>query len=257
MEEGRLPTLSRLAGGESAKGDLIAVGYRSDAEVLASVVTGRLTHKHEIHHPAQFTQLREPPQPMRRTVWEWIESRGGRVAAIGFPFGSTVRRSSRPGLASDRRTALLAAEILRSQPDRHLFVYLDGLQAWTRSSGAGGAPLHGYYEELDRILERLTAAGEGSPTTWMLFSERGNPDGPIDYRPRFPRLRTWPPIGFFMAWGHGVKRSVEPHTLSPVDLAATLTYIGGYPIPNDTDGVVLFGLLDDGYYFQQRLAFRP
>jgi hypothetical protein len=268
IREDRLPVLAGLIRGESAKGDMIASGYGSDAEILASVVTGRLPFKHGVRTVDQLDRFGRDPNPMRGTVWQWIGSHGGRVAALGFPFGSTGPEGLRPlsvkrreeldrCLASDLGIAASAARVLRTDPGRHLFVYLEGLRCWEENAhDPADATAEGYYEFLDRILGELTSSA-GERTIWMLFSERGNAEGPISYRPRFPELHSWPPIGFFLAWGDGVKRSVDPHTIAPPDLAVTLAYLSGSAVSSDMDGVVLFELLDDGYYFQQRLAFRP
>jgi hypothetical protein len=255
VREGRLPTLSCIAASEAALGDIIATGYRNDAEVLASVITGRMPWKHGIHDVAQLRRLDGARDPGQRTVWDWIESRGDPVAAYGFPPGARA--------AADAKAVEHAARLLRDDPQRHLFLYFDGLQRCERASGTtdsssdtNAVSLEACYDALDTTLGELVAAAGSTPTTWMLFSERGNRAGPIDYRPRFPRLDHWPPIGFFLAWGDGVKRSVMPQTIAPVDLAATLAYVSGHPVPEDADGLVLFGMLDDGYWFRQRLAFR-
>jgi hypothetical protein len=258
MRAGRLPTLTSIANGEAAVGDIIASGYGSDAEVLASVVTGRMPWKHGVHDGAQLRRVAGSRDPRQRTVWDWIGDHGDPVAALGFPLGgsTTSRPDPRGPLAADRAATEQAARLLRDDPRRHLFLYLDGLQRCERASGDGELALDACYDAVDAMLGQLVAAAGSTPTTWMLFSERGNREGPIDYRPRFPRLDSWPPIGFFLAWGEGVKRSATPHTIAPVDLAATLVYVGGHPVPEDADGMVLFGVLDDGYYFRQRLAFR-
>jgi len=256
LRQDRLPTLARLLDGETAVADVIATGYGSDAEVLASVITGRLPWKHGVHDAAQLRRYDRSGDPMRRTVWDWLGAQGEAVTALGFPLGERERLAGDAPLAEDLATAERAAKQLRADPRRHLFLYFDGLHRWQRDHGARGESLFAYYDEIDEILRSLVDAAGDHPTTWMLFSERGNHDGPIDYRPGFPRLAQWPPIGFFMAWGHGVKRSVAPQTIAPVDLATTLAYVSGNPVSNDMDGLVLFGMLDDGYYFQQRLAFR-
>ena len=270
--------------------DIIATDFGSDAEVLASVITGRLPWKHGVRDAAHLRRYDDARDPMRRTVWEWIGAQGDAVTALGFPLGKRervepdlraigvlpgsvpesrvaqvagdapmadgIRAGLRNCLADDLTTAARAAKRLRDDPQSHLFLYFDGLHRWEREYGAQGERLFAYYDVIDEILGNLLDAAGEAETTWMLFSERGNRDGPIDYRPRFPRLERWPPIGFFMAWGHGVKRSVAPHVIAPVDLATTLAYVSGNSISEDMDGVVLFGILDDGYYFQQRLAFR-
>jgi len=311
MEQRRLPTITRLVEGESAKGDLIAPGYGSDDEVLASVVSGRLTFKHGMRTREELDRFDREPGPLRRTVWGWIASRGERVAAIGFPFSGAasspdawVVRGGRAGggldphqvsaaalqrqriapedldasllgrvagdaeldeattaalrdcLAADLSVVALAREISQRDPGRHLFLYLEGLDRWRGLRGGSTAAVAGYYEQLDGMLRSLLEI-DTPHTSWLLFSERGNPGGAIRYRPHFPPLKRWPPIGFFMAWGHGVKRSVLPHTLAPVDVAATLAYLSGNPISLATDGIVQLGLLDDGYFARQRQVFAP
>jgi hypothetical protein len=289
IREEKLPELARIARGEAAVGDIVADGYRSDGEVLASIVTGRFSFKHGVRDLAHASLFRDDPDPFRETVWQSMAGHGERVAVFGFPFdpalpGERARTVTTPPplrasarvvdriavdgldegiragldacLAADLAAARLARETLQHDPGRHVFVYLEGLHRWQRELGARGTRLHRYYEWIDEILGDLYRGGDGN-TTFVLFSERGNPEGAIAYRPRFPRLDRWPPIGFFMAWGHGVRRSAVAPTLAPVDLAPTLLFVSGTPIPNDMDGAVQLALLDEGYYFQQRLAFRP
>jgi hypothetical protein len=177
-----------------------------------------------------------------------------RIAAAAAPLEAPALGELRRALAADLETVRLAREIARRDPRRHLFLYFEGLDRWRRVVGDASASLGPYCEHLDDLLGELLEVDDPH-TAWMLFSERGNPDGPIRYRPQFPRLRRWPPIGFFLAWGDGVKRSVIPHTVAPVDVAATLTYLSGNPVPLGTDGVVQTGMLDDGWFARKRLAF--
>ena len=60
-----------------------------------------------------------------------------------------------------------------------------------------------------------------------------------------------------MAWGRGIKTGGDPLIVSPVDLASTLLYITGQPIPNEMDGAIQFGLLHEDYYHKHRVSFAP
>ena len=62
-------------------------------------------------------------------------------------------------------------------------------------------------------------------------------------------------MGFFMAWGEGIKDGVVPLTIKPVDLAATMLYVSNNPISNDLDGGVLFGMLEDDLFFKRRVSY--
>jgi hypothetical protein len=145
--------------------------------------------------------------------------------------------------------------MLHSDPGRHVFLYMVGLHCWENEIGGGMSALDGYYDALDEILGTLVAAGDGN-TTYVLFSERGNPEGGIPWRPRFPQLEASPPVGFFMAWGRDVRRAAHAVTVAPPDLAATLLYLSNNPLPTDMDGAVLFGMIDERVYARRRPLFR-
>jgi hypothetical protein len=224
IEKGGLPTLAALIEGEAAIGDIIADGYRGEEQILESIATGRFPSK----------------QPSR-TIWEELREQGQEVSVSGFPFGSPQEHI--PGGSA-------AIRLLRDVPDRHMFLYISGIR------GERGEPIREGYEALDEMLGLLVAAA-GPRTTFLLFSEKGNPGGRVTYRPYFPELHEWPAIGFFLAWGGDVRGSAPPHTVAPVDLAPTLLHVAGARIPNDMDGLVLFKVFDDGFYHKRRLAFRP
>jgi hypothetical protein len=224
IEDGKLPTMAGLVEDGAAFGDIIADGYEDDSAILASIITGRLPRG-------------QPGEP----VWEEFVRQGQKASAGGFPFGHQEDEILESGSA---------ARLLRDEPDRHLFLYFTGLH------DAQGEPRIQGYQSLDELLGLLIEADSGRGT-FFLFSERGNPEGRVTYRPYFPRLTEWPAIGFFLAWGKHVRKAVEPLTVAPVDLAPTLLQVGGAEIPNDMDGLVLFKVFDESFRNKRRLAFRP
>jgi hypothetical protein len=288
--EGRMPALASITRGEAAVGDVIATGYGTEGEVLASVVTGRLPFKHGVHGFAQARLFRDQPVPSRVAVWDWMARRGERVGVVGFPFDPVLpqeravvvtapapaevpeepverivgdaalppelRAGLQGCLASDLAAASRAGALMRADAGRHVFLYLQGLHRWRHDLGARGELLRGYYDVLDGILADLYTAGDGN-TTFMLFSERGNPEGRMTWRSRFPRLQHWPPIGFFLAWGRNIRHSTRDHDIAPPDLAPTLLYLSDNPLPTDMDGAVLFGMIDEAVYARRKPAFRP
>ncbi len=167
----------------------------------------------------------------------------------------------RHALAADLTMTALADRIYRETPRAHVFLYLDGLE---RLDGAlsGADPvlartlLDGYHETVELLLERLSALDDGA-TTFLLFSEEGNRGGAIGYRPRLPPYKRWPSIGWLIAWGSGIKRGIDPLSVAPVDLTPTLLYLTGNPLPNDVDGTILLGLLNDDFYHKHPVFFVP
>lgn len=167
----------------------------------------------------------------------------------------------RQALAADLTMTALADRIYRETPEAHVFLYLEGLERLAdRLRGADPAlartMLDGYHETVELLLERLNALDDGA-TTFLLFSEEGNRGGAIDYRPRLPPYKRWPPIGWLIAWGSEIKRGIDPLTVAPVDLASTLLYLTGNPVPNDLDGTILLGLLHDDFYHKHPVLFVP
>ena len=165
--EGRLPVLAALMDDGAAIGDIIADGYDGEEQILLSIVTGRLPFK----------------QP-GATVWEELIRQGHAVSVSGFPVGRPV---------AEVTNGEAAVKLLREEPRRHLFLYLAGLR------GASGEPVVRGYELLDELLGRLIAA-DGGRSTFLLFSEMGNPEGRITYKSHFPELGEWPATLAARAW---------------------------------------------------------
>ncbi len=90
----------------------------------------------------------------------------------------------------------------------------------------------------------------------VLLSERSNVGGAPTYRNYFPRLRKYPPLGFFLACGAHVRQGYLPQLMYPIDLVPTILYLTGNPVLNDLDGRILFSVLDEDFYFKHELRFR-
>jgi hypothetical protein len=163
------------------------------------------------------------------------------MTALGFPSGATSPSE--------------ATAILLRDPERHLLLHLQGAPGRTGAARPTRAEVECYYETLDGTLAELIAAAGARETTWMLVSERAAADDAGIGQERLREFERRGEGGFFLAWGYGIRRAARPSTIDPVDLTPTVLYLAGYPIPNDMDGVVPFEILDDGYFFEQRLAF--
>jgi len=218
---GRMPELAGIIGEGSAAGDLDSRGYSGTAEQIASAVTGRFPFHHGVHDDAGLASAASREDGSFRPAWDWLGERGARLVTLGFPPGATVGDDP--------------ARLLQADPRAHFFLYLDRPDPdRARPSGAPDG-LTG----LDRLLGRLARAA-GEQTTFLLFSESRTGSG-----------------GFFLAWGRGVRHSFETHTVAPVDLAATLIYLTGLPLPQDLDGSVMLEILDESYAIRHERVFRP
>jgi hypothetical protein len=102
--------------------------------------------------------------------------------------------------------------------------------------------------------EALSLRGGGG--TVFLLSEQGNLDGRPSQRRDFPTIERYPAFGFLWAAGPGIRDGILPVTLQPPDLLPTLLYLAGVPLPNQTDGRVAFGLLEEDYYYRHPLLYR-
>jgi predicted AlkP superfamily phosphohydrolase/phosphomutase len=241
MARDRMPVLEGLVYGESALGDLVSLGDPSEAQILASIVTGKFEFKHGVRSDLDLAGLDSRSNPMRVPVWEVIRDYGGRVTAVGFPFGAT--------------SWLEAEELLRGDPERHLFLRLGPFPSGAADGKPPAQALERHYASIDRTLGELMEKIGTENTTWVIVSERPAPLDAGLNRGRLPEFERREQAGFFLAWGREIERSVVPHTIDPVDLAPTILYLSGCPIPNDMDGIVLFEMLNEEYRFKHRLAF--
>ena len=177
----------------------------------------------------------------------------------------SVVNALRLAQAADLTMAAVAEHVRRGASDLHLFVYFEGLRILAGAMEASGPPTltadaqagltARYHVFLDSLLARVGQVD--TRTTVVIFSEMSNALGPIHYRPHFPKLDQWPPMGFFAAKGRAVKETVFPETVSPPDLAVTLLHLVDLPIPACMDGVILYGIFDDDYYFKHPLRSAP
>jgi hypothetical protein len=222
IHDGRMTFLDEIVRDGAAVADLVTRDYRGEAELLASVVTGRFPFAHGVRTASGLARLGNPGGEGPRAFWVRLAERGADVAVLGFPPGAVARGEPGDVLLSDAGRSLYL-DLGRTAPGRI------GVE-----EGAEGL------EELDGLLRRLTGAA-GDNTTFLLVSDGSARQG----------------AGLFVAWGRGVRRTTEPLDVAPVDLAATFFYLTGYPLPQDLDGVVLLDVLDESYAVRHRRVFRP
>lgn len=242
--ERRLPFLREVVEGKSSYGDIMAGGYLSEGEIHASMITGTLPARHRI------VSLRDGKRVP--AIWDILAARGEPATVLGFPSFSTV--TGRNG-DTDAHRAVMARDGLQD-PARHVFLYLDGIarakeRAVTNNASAR-ADLDAAYVALDNLFRRITA-GLDDGTAVVVLSEEGFRSHLISYRPFLPTQEPPVSVGCLVAWGGGLKRSELPHTLSPTDVAPTLLYLAGVPVPNWLDGSVVMGMLEDDTYFRKKL----
>ncbi len=92
---------------------------------------------------------------------------------------------------------------------------------------------------LEELLAQLDLHDDGN-TTFLVFSEQGSRTAAVE--------DDTPTPGWVLAWGRGIKQAVDPLTVTPVDIAATLLYLAGDPVPDDIDGTIQFDMLRDDFF---------
>ena len=185
----------------------------------------------------------------------------------GLALPDAVLVAMRAGIGDDLTIAAMAEQAVRTVRGAHLFVRLSGLSmvdAAIRDAGTERMPeperemlLGRYHVFLDGLLKRLDVAMGDERKTVFIVSENANRRGPIRYRPYFPALQEWPAMGFFVAAGGNIRRAETPESMRPVDLAVTLLYLAAAPLPASMDGVILYGILHDDFYFKHALRTAP
>jgi hypothetical protein len=169
----------------------------------------------------------------------------------------TVRDELAAALAADALHASIAARLMVDEPGIHLFLYLDGMLRWQRALADVGGDrselINDYYQWLDSTLARVTMRCRAD-STCILFSER-EPDGNGLETLELVRGTGLPSFGFFAAWGSQIRLAPRPIRIAPPDLGTTVLYLTGGPLPQDQDGAVLLGMLDDGIYQRRPIQF--
>jgi len=89
-EDQHLPRFRRRLEGKTADADIISIGYSDPGAVLASVLTGKLGHKHGVQSFRDADRFRAQPASPHRPLWELLARRGHRVAVVGFPFWAPI-----------------------------------------------------------------------------------------------------------------------------------------------------------------------
>lgn len=180
---------------------------------------------------------------------------------------AALRAALRAALASDLTTLALAQQAATEASHPDLFIYLSGLAALDNALAAQADPaarpalrhtlLSEYHQFIDSRIGTLHSLVADVPTALILFSEDGSRGQPMSYRPRFPTNLPPPAVGFFLATGPGIRRSVIPATLTPPDVAATLLALARATLPVALDGVVCYNLLNDDFYLRNPEHVRP
>ena len=167
-------------------------------------------------------------------------------------------------ISSDTGRIRLAVDTTGACKTAHLFVYFEGLGRWQKrlSSGIDSLPepvrselIDNYYKFFDTLLAMLQDR-LGEHDTFLLLSERGNLNGCPTYWKDFPLLKECPATGFFYATGRYIREGTEPVFIKPADIVPTLVYLDGNPVLNTMNGIVIFDILEDEFYFQHKLSYR-
>jgi len=165
-------------------------------------------------------------------------------------------------IAADVRSMQAAVSALSLHSDYHLFVYFPGLGQWqqqltssTLTQTTQEALTKNYYIFIDQLLQILLSA-RSRQGIFIIVSESGSRRGLPAHQSYFPGAAQYPAAGFFYAAGVHILPGIAPLSLHPADLAPTLLYLTGNPVANTMDGGVMFKLLDEDYYFHNKLEFK-
>ena len=165
-------------------------------------------------------------------------------------------------MAADVRSLQAAVSALSLHSDYHLFVYFSGLGQWQQQLTSSTLPqttqealIKNYYIFIDQLLQILLSA-RSRQGIFIIVSESGSRRGLPARRSYFPGAAQYPAAGFFYAAGVHILPGIAPLSLHPADLAPTLLYLTGNPVANTMDGGVMFKLLDEDYYFHNKLEFK-
>lgn len=133
-----------------------------------------------------------------------------------------------------------------------------------RAREAGGR-LTSYAEQVDRMLGSLWAAST-RPDHLLIVASPYGIGAPSRGRRLFGELFRQPALagelgrgedGLLLAFGRGIRAGVEARGARVVDLAPSLYYALGLPIPRDLDGRVLTELFEPGFLASHPLTFVP
>lgn len=276
---GRLPGLAALTARGCVTGDIVAKNVPTRAAILASSVTGRWPGREGVAIWQLLAQARQPsvvvgfPPLSAREHPDNLVLAPERLQRAPLPPGLAahvtgareipvqLRALLEQSLAGDLGAIEAARAALAAGSRRHLFLHLAGLGHWeaalrTAFPGGGRAALsEGYYEVLDGFLADLLRQRSQAGAV-LLISDEGNLDGRPSQLRDLPLLERYPAYGFLWATGPETRRCVTPVTLQPPDVAATLLYLAGVPLPTTFDGRIAFGLIEENFYFTHPLAFR-
>lgn len=122
------------------------------------------------------------------------------------------------------------------EPDRFFNVKAKDL-------AAKGGVIPGIYRGFDAFLARLLAAA-GPDTVVIIASDHGH--SPTIVHSLYTQHRHGPP-GILLMRGGPVKRGLALQGASVFDLAPTVLYLLGLPVPEDAAGKVLVGALDPAF----------
>jgi hypothetical protein len=184
------------------------------------------------------------------------------VVTGGETLSSGLLEQLAASMAADVRSMQAAVSALSLHRDYHLFVYFSGLGQWQRQLTSSTLPqttqealIKNYYIFIDQLLQILLSA-RSRQGIFMIMSESSNRRGLPAPRSCVPGAAQYPGAGIFYAAGVHILPGIAPLSLHPADLAPTLLYLTGNPVANTMDGAVMFKLLDEDYYFHNKLEFK-
>jgi len=140
---------------------------------------------------------------------------------------------------------------------------VEGSRARRAREAAGR--LTSYAEQVDRMLGSLWAAST-RPDHLLIVASPYGIGAPSRGRRLFGELFRQPALagelgrgedGLLLAFGRGIRAGVEARGARVVDLAPSLYYALGLPIPRDLDGRVLTELFEPGFLASHPLTFVP
>jgi hypothetical protein len=196
-------------------------------------------------------------------------------------FGSTPPVSILQALSVDGWRQSLSLFLLEERQPDALFLALPGLRqvsdayfggflAGQRGENpepeqlAAAERVAVYYSHLDSFMQRLWERQD--PSTWLAVVSPAGADR-LRGSQRWFSLNTarrelqggttLAPDGVFFLYGPGVRQGARLTGARVVDVAPTLLYAEGFPIPRDMDGKVLTAAFDPVFLDRQPLTFVP
>jgi hypothetical protein len=238
----------------------IAIWHELAGRGKQSVVVGFPTIPGTYGCGQMLVFLQEEPQTVKGAALEAYV----RFITQGRALPPGLSQYLRECIGSDAERIRLAVDATGVCKTAHLFVYFEGLGRWQNrlSSDIDALPeslraelIDNYYKLFDTLLPMLQER-LGEHDTFLLLSERGNLNGCPSYWKDFPLLKECPATGFFYATGRHIREGTEPLFIKPADIVPTLVYLDGDPVLSSMNGIVIFDMLEDEFYFQHKLSYK-